>query len=288
MVALFLDAYSRQDVDGRRFATVYHALVVAETGLSLASVRRALRELTSGAFPLFEKRGASGQPRTVRARTWQRENWRAVAYYWIENLDAYLAARDTARAGNLLAYEERKQALHADRVRLQTEMLTGKVDASTYETAILQLDAQARGRLPKEAAARKPTVRCLTAKQLERFADQLAAGGASAYSTLQRAGGDKGVREFHALHRHVFGDGGAGAGCATCEAALFDAVRQHRAVMGALASGRGEAARCGCGVPVVRSNSESAIQFWVWMAGTVQAHTDCIHERNRLMKLRGW
>lgn len=166
MVALFLDAYSRQDVDGRRFATVYHALVAAETGLSLASVRRALRELTSGAFPLFEKRGASGQPRTVRARTWQRENWRAVAYYWIENLDAYLAARDTARAGNLLAYEERKQALHADRVRLQTEMLTGKVDASTYETAILQLDAQARGRLPKEAAARKPTVRCLTAKQL--------------------------------------------------------------------------------------------------------------------------
>lgn len=285
---MVLDAYSRQDAEGRRFATVYHAILAEKTGLSIQNVRRALTELVNGEAPLYERRGISGQRRKLRARNGWELDTRGVAYYWIENLESYLAARDTARAGNLLAFEGRKGEQHAERVKLQADMMTGRIDRAGYEAAIAQLDAKARGRLPHQAAKRKATARCLTAKQLERFTELFVQGGAVDYKTLLEAGGEKGVREFHALHRHIFGNGDAGTGCATCEESAFVAVAQHRSTVGALTSQRAEAVRCECGESrVIRSKSVGAFLFWEWARGENPEPHTCIHEQNRLMKLRG-
>lgn len=288
-VAMVLDAYSRQDAEGRRFATVYHGILAEKTGLSIQNVRRALTELVKSEAPLYERRGISGQRRKLRARNGWELDTRGVAYYWIENLEAYLAARDTARAANVLAFDERKGEHHAERVKLQAAMLTGQMDRASYEAQIAQLDAKARGRLPKHATAKKATARCLTAKQMAWFAGLLLQGGAVSHSTLlaSTGGDEKRVREFHALHGHIFGNGDAGAGCTTCEETAFKAVAQHKAIIGALVSNRAEAVRCGCGARVVRNNSAGAVLFWGWATGAeLEPHNDCIHEQNRLLKLR--
>lgn len=283
-VALTLEAYSRLDDAGRRFSTVYHAIIAKKTGQSLPNVRRALRELSTGPAPLYERRGTTGHMRKVRGRNNWELDTRAPVYYWIENLDAYLAARDTARADNVLSYEARVSEQHPERVKLQAAMFTGNLEPAAYEAAILQLDAKARGRLPKAATAQKASRRCLTPQQLKRFTEQLVEG-ATDYGALVADAGDKGVRQFHALHRHVFGSGDV-AGCPTCEEALFQATLQHRAVAGALTSHRLEAVRCGCGVRVVRNDNRGTGLFWEWARGESPETHDCIHEQNRWLKLR--
>lgn len=283
-VAVCLEAYARRQLGtGRLVAAVFHEKIAAETGLSLATVRRALRELTQGAAPLYIARGTTGQKRTFRhsGGAW---DMRCVFYEKIEDLPAFLAARDITRTSNVLDYEQRKREHRPDLLTAQRQLLTGELDEPAYQATVEQIDARARGRLPKSAAARKPA-RCLTAAQLVEFAADLAQGGA--YRDLVKDG-RKRVRQFHALHRHVFG-GNGWAGCRPCELAVAQRIAEVDGT-GFFATHGATVTTCGCGCVVVlfRNHITTTFADQVNPSGGSSGAPphDCPHEQNRLLKLR--
>lgn len=292
VVAMCLAAYTR-DFNGLG-ASVYHAKIAAETGLSVETVRRGLKELTSGEAPLYVARGRSGQARTLRAKGNFQFTTRGVYYEWIEDLPAFLAARDTARAVNLLAFEERKQEVHADKVRLQAKHLTDQIDAETYKAEVEQIDAKARGNLPARAVQDpRPSKRCLTAKQIQKFSSLIVRW--PDYATLQREGVD--AKPLYGLRQHVMGDTGKQdlPGCQHCQDAVIAQWRVAKLHPKSGQQGQDrlkalgvEVVRCGCGEAVTRSDRHQAVSFWDAASehSETPAH-DCIHEQNRLMKLRG-
>lgn len=275
-VAIALEAYARTELGtGRIIAAVYHEKLAAETGVSPSTVRRALRELTTGDAPLYVARDRTGQARTIRGQGGFSMTTKAVVYERIDDLDAFLAARDVARTANVLDYEQRKRQHHGERVMAQRALLTGEITEADYQAQVEDIDARTRGRLPKAATEHKPT-RCLTPAQVERFAADFLAGGA--YAELVHDG-PKRVREFHALHRHVFG-GNDGDGCRACEQAVAQHAASHRYITDYL---KAQVTTCGCGAVVVVGCNAQAVAFADINLPT--AH-DCPHEQNRLLKLR--
>lgn len=289
-VAVVLKAYERVGLDGRLFATAYHDLLAAKSGLSVANVRRALTELCDGPAPLYERSGRGGQRRTLRAKHGFELTTSAPVYYWVENPVAYVAARDAARTANVLDFEVREQAQHPERVQLQADLELGRVDKATYESKVLALDRSARGTLPKPVARRRrSTSKCLTDKQVVWLAETVIANGLAVYGygDMVAAVGERGVAQYHALRRHVFGesDGDEVPECRTCETAL--AVRM-RARLESYARGfHLSTALCECGVRVWRSDTTGARAFWVDLLSVNDpSHAACLHEQNRLLRLR--
>lgn len=275
VVAQILAAYSRQKLDSEvYFATLYHEKIAAETGLSVATVRLAARELTEGPAPLYIKRGTSGQPRTVRGKNGWTITIRAVVYEWIADLPAFLAARDTARAVNLLEFADRQREVHADKVRLQGQQLTGQLDASTATAEIAKLDRKARGKLPRKAVQQKPQTRCLTPKQVRQYAVEIV----SERSYGELLADDVNHREVYALRKHVV-DGG----CQHCQLAVVDAWKREGRNAEMLSAMRIQVGPCGCGVLVAQS-ADHAVEFWSWVGDTRQEPHNCSHEQNRQLK----
>lgn len=282
-VAVALHAYARvEQGSGRLVAAVYHGKLAGETRMSLSSVRRALRELTAGENPLFIARARDGRKRTFRyAGGGSRETYSAF-YEWIDDLETFRAARDTARTANVIDYEQRKREHRPEVLDAQRRMLVGEITEAEYTAKVEQIDARARGRMPKAATTHKPT-RCLTPAQIIEFAADLDEGGA--YRDLVK-GGQKRVRQFHALHRHVFG-GSGWDGCRTCELA----VAQRLAVVDQTSYFKNygaNVAACGCGAVVVQFPAGHAATFVDVLFGNTAAvrQHDCPHEQNRLLKLR--
>lgn len=281
-VAIALEAYAREELGtGRIIAAVYHEKLAAETGVSPSTVRRALRELTTGDAPLYVARDRTGQARTIRGQGGFSMTTKAVVYERIDDLDAFLAARDVARTANVLDYEQRKRQHHGERVMAQRALLTGEITEADYQAQVEDIDARTRGRLPKAATEHKPR-RCLTPAQVERFAADFLAGGA--YAELVHDG-PKRVREFHALHRHVFG-GNDGDGCRACELAVAQyAAASHRYFTEHIRSLQPKVTTCGCGAVVVVCPNHQAVAF-AEILNPAGWHHDCPHEQNRLLKLR--
>lgn len=279
VVAQILAAYSRPKLDSEvYFATLYHEKIAAETGLSIPTVRLAARELTEGPAPLYIKRGTSGQPRTVRGKNGWTITTRAVVYEWIADLPAFLAARDTARAVNMLEFADRQREVHADKVRLQGQQLTGQLDASTATAEIAKLDRKARGKLPRKAVQQKPQTRCLTPKQVRQYAGEIV--GQRSYDELVK---DKvNHREVYALSKHVLA-----GGCQHCQLAVVDAWKREGRNPEMLQAMRVEIEPCGCGVLVVRS-ADWAEDFWSWVSQDGREPHNCSHEQNRQLKRKKW
>lgn len=282
VVAQILAAYSRQKIDSEvYFATLYHEKIAAETGMSVATVRLAARELTEGPAPLYIKRGTTGQRRKVRGKNGWTLDTSAVVYEWIADLPAFLAARDTARAANLIDFAERQREVHADKVRLQGQQLTGQLDASTATSEIAKLDRKARGKLPARAIKHKTEARCLTAKQVRQYAVEIV--DERSYGEL--IADDVNHRELYALRKHVLD-----SGCLQCQRAVVDEWK--RAGRNAeMLTGLGVVAiePCGCGLLVTQWAGYAA-DFWSWAASgqthKTNMHENCPHELNRQLKLK--
>lgn len=278
-VAQVLAAYSRQKLDSDvYFSTLYHEKIAAETGLSVATVRLAARELTEGPAPLYIKRGTSGQPRKVRGKNGWNITTRAVVYEWIADLPAFLAARDTARAANLIDFADRQREVHADKVRLQAQHLSGQLDASTATAEIAKLDRKARGRLPARAIKHKTQARCLTAKQLRRYAVEIVQD--RSYGEL--IADDVNHQELYALKKHV-----VDSGCLQCQRAVVD-VWKRAGRNAEMLTGMGVAIEpCGCGLLVAQRAGDAA-DFWSWATRSqtheTKMHDNCPHEINRQLE----
>ncbi len=285
-VALKLFSYIRTNTKGRLTASVYAVRLASEMGISVPSVRRAIRCLTDGDAPVFFKRGASGQRRTIRWRKGKELTTRAVELEWIDDLPAFLAARDMARTVNVLAFEDRQKGQQPERLQLQAAKLKGELSPDGYERAASKLDTIARAGLPKSA---QKSPRCLTGPQVRQFAQQLAT--TASYGERLEDGNPKAVRQFHALQGHVFGQGERAAGCATCETATALAVQLVPHVARFLAEKKLKAERCGCGARVLTDSPHYSgpVDFWPFVSGENSAlsfHKACIHEQNRLLILR--
>lgn len=280
-IAVALEAYARQEFGtGRMIAAVYHAKLAAETRMSVANVRRALHELSTGDAPLYVARGRTGHKRTIRFRGGSERTTSAVVYERIDDLDAFLVQRDVARTANVLDYEARKREHRPELLKAQVALLKGEIAESDYQAEVERIDARARRGLPKAATTPKPT-RCLTPAQVEQFADDWLGG--ARYADLA-AEGAKRVRQFHALERHVFGGNGR-PGCPACELSVAQhATATHRYFTEHL---KGQATTCGCGAVIIIVARGGAVAFADVASGSggVPWH-DCPHEQNRLLRLR--
>lgn len=86
MVALVLEAYARiERGTGKRISSLYHQMIAGITGMSVESVRRALKELTTGPHPLYRKRNATGAQHTIHCNNDFELTTTGAIYEWIDD-----------------------------------------------------------------------------------------------------------------------------------------------------------------------------------------------------------